>query len=179
MRDQAIDFPWSGIDGAELFSVSLVRQSKRRCGQSNRLRCRLADRLDRLSACPSPLTSVSNGQNAFYPTFAGFRGFPARIAPYRLEQRQFVLVASKVRSKPPIEGTEALHRADSGTPAQTSPIAACRIISTLLMPARAARSRAISNRMSANICRAATSAIVKMAMTEYRQPSGALRVAWA
>jgi hypothetical protein len=47
-----------------------------------------------------------------------------------------MFVASKVRSKPPIERTEALHSADLGTTAQTSPVAAYCTISTPLMLAR-------------------------------------------
>lgn len=72
------------------------------------------------------------------PTFAGFPRFCGHDRAFsRLEQRQFALGAGKARSKSPIEGTKALHSADLGTPAQTSPIAACRTTALPLMPAQA------------------------------------------
>jgi len=55
----------------------------------------------------------------------------------RLEQRRFALAASKARSKLPLERTKALHCGDLGTPAQTSPVAARRMIRPQLMPVQA------------------------------------------
>ena len=72
---------------------------------------------------------------------------------------------SNGRSKPAVEGSRTLNCSGLRIPTHTSAVATCRI---LLPPAAhagagGARSRAISDRMSANICRdTATSAIWKV-----------------
>src|SRR5690349_763771 len=72
------------------------------------------------------------------PTFAGFRRFLGQDRAFNcLEQRQFALPSSKARLKPPIEGAKAPHSGDLGILAQTSPIAACCMITPPLMPAQA------------------------------------------
>ena len=104
-------------------------------------------------------------QRSFRPTFAGFWLFCRQDRGFdRLEQREFALTSSKARSKPPIEDIKALHSADLGTLAQASGIPASGHRLPHDQPAHAgadgARSRVISDRMSANICRGtATSAI--------------------
>ena len=100
-----------------------------------------------------------------YPTFARFRRFRVEDRVFaRLEQRQFAVTASKGPSKLVVDG---------GPIAETRRFACIKAYLSSHCPvhsagahhagAGGARRRAISNRMSANICRGtATSAIWKV-----------------
>ena len=83
----------------------------------------------------------------------------------RLGQQQIAPCTGNGRSKPAVEGSRTLNCSGLRIPTHTSAVATCRI---LLPPAAhagagGARSRAISDRMSAKICRdTATSASWKV-----------------
>jgi len=111
---------------------------------------------------PAVSTDIGQIPGRFEPTFARSPRFRGQDRSFdRLGQRKIVLSASKGRLKPAVDSTGTVKRADLARSRHTFAIVACRVSS--FGPhagAGGARSRVVSDRISANICRdTATSAI--------------------